>query len=67
MFRWLHTIGVLLIFISAILFLIPSIAAPVIHDIGILKVTLTNSSNVRHSSINFGTFGYCVLDVAPAA
>jgi len=67
MFRWLHYIGVALIFISSILLLITTISAPVVADIGILKVTLANSSALRHSSINFGTFGHCVLDVAPAA
>jgi len=67
MFRWLHLIGVALIFISAILLLITTISAPVIGDIAILKVTLTNSSSIRHSSVTFGTFGHCILDVAPAA
>jgi len=65
MFRWLHTIGVALIFISAILLLITTISAPVVGDIAILKVTLTNQTNLRHSSVTFGTFGHCVLDVAP--
>jgi len=55
-----------LIFISAILLLITTISAPIIGDIAILKVTLTNSSDIRHSSVTFGTFGHCILDVAPA-
>jgi len=67
MFRWLHYVGVAFIFISAILLLITTISAPVIADIAILKVTLTNSSNIRHSSVTFGSFGHCILDVAPAA
>jgi len=62
----LHWVGVLLIFTSAILLLITTITAPVIGDLAMLKVTLTNSSALRHSSVTFGTFGYCVLDVAPA-
>jgi hypothetical protein len=37
----------------------------VIGDIAILKVTLTNKTDIRHSSVTFGTFGHCVLDVAP--
>jgi len=65
MFRWLHWIGVALIFISAILLLITTISSPVIGDIGILKVMLTNSTNIRHSSVTFGTFGHCILDVPP--
>jgi len=65
MFRWLHTIGVTLIFLSSLLLLITTISAPVVGDIGILKVTLKNQTNIRHSSVTFGTFGHCVLDVAP--
>jgi len=61
-----HHVGTFLLFASAILLLITTISAPVIHDISLLKVTLTNSSALRHSSVTFGTFGYCVLDVAPA-
>ncbi|KAF2493213.1 pali-domain-containing protein [Lophium mytilinum] len=65
MFRWLHWIGVACILISAILLLITTISSPVIGDIGILKVMLTNQTHIRHSSVTFGTFGHCVLDVAP--
>jgi hypothetical protein len=65
MFRWLHLIGVTFLFIAAILLLITTISAPVVNDIGILKVTLTNQTNLRHSSVTFGSFGHCVLDVAP--
>lgn len=61
-----HWIGVIFIFIAAVLLLITTISAPVIGDIAILKVTLSNSSDIRHSSVTFGTFGHCVLDVAPA-
>jgi len=62
----LHWVGVIFIFAASILLLITTISAPVINDIAILKVTLTNSSALRHSSVTFGTFGHCVLDVAPA-
>ncbi|RDW62571.1 hypothetical protein BP5796_10873 [Coleophoma crateriformis] len=62
-----HHVGTFLLFAAAILLLITTISAPVITDIGILKVTLTNQSDLRNSSINFGTFGYCTLDVAPAS
>jgi hypothetical protein len=62
-----HHIGTFLLFASAILLLITTISAPVVHDIAILKVTLANSSALRHSSVTFGTFGHCVLDVAPAS
>jgi len=62
-----HWVGVFFLFAAAVLLLITTISAPVIGDIAILKVTLTNSSALRHSSVTFGTFGHCVLDVAPAA
>jgi len=65
MFRWLHWIGVIFLFISAILLLIPSISSPVIGDIAILKVVLTNKTDIRYSSVTFGSFGYCILDVPP--
>jgi hypothetical protein len=61
-----HHVGTFLIFAAAILLLITTISAPVVGDIAILKVTLTNSSSIRHSSVTFGTFGHCILDVAPA-
>lgn len=62
-----HHVGTFLIFAAAILLLITTISAPVINDIGILKVTLTNRSDTHNSSVSFGTFGHCVLDVAPAS
>lgn len=61
-----HHVGTLFLFAAAILLLITTISAPIVNDISLLEVTLTNSSALRHSSVTFGTFGYCVLDVAPA-
>jgi len=60
-----HHIGTFLLFAASILLLIATISAPVVHDISMLKVTLTNSTDQRHSSVSFGTLGYCVLDVPP--
>jgi hypothetical protein len=60
-----HHFGTFLLFVAAILLLITTISAPVVGDIAILKVTLTNKSDIRHSSVTFGTFGHCILDVAP--
>jgi hypothetical protein len=60
-----HHLGTFLLFVAAILLLITTISAPVIGDIGILKVMLTNKTDLRNSSVTFGTFGHCVLDVAP--
>ena len=51
--------------ISAILLLVTTISAPVVGDLPILKVMLTNKTDIRHSSVTFGTFGHCVLDVPP--
>ena len=61
-----HHVGTFLLFAAAILLLIVTISAPVINDVSLLKVTLTNRSDIRNSSVTFGTFGHCVLDVAPA-
>jgi len=58
-----HHVGTFLLFAAAILLLITTISSPVINDIPILKVVLANETDIRHSSITFGTFGYCVLDV----
>jgi hypothetical protein len=65
MFRWLHIVGASLILISAILLLVTTISAPVIGDIGIMKVMLKNQTDIRHGSLTFGTFGHCALDVPP--
>jgi hypothetical protein len=57
-----HHIGTFLLFSASILFLITTISAPVVNDIGILKVTLTNRTHGHQSVVTFGTFGYCILD-----
>jgi hypothetical protein len=62
-----HHFGTFLLFAAAILLLVTTISAPVVGDIAILKVMLTNRSDIRNSSVTFGTFGHCVLDVAPVA
>jgi hypothetical protein len=59
-----HHIGTFLLFAGAILLLITTISAPVVNDISLLKVHLTNRSAVRYSSVTFGTFGYCIRDAA---
>jgi hypothetical protein len=62
----LHHVGTFLLFAAAVLLLITTISAPVVGDFAILKVMLTNFSDIRNSSVTFGTFGHCILDVAPA-
>ena len=64
--RIVHWIGVVFALVAAILLLITCIGAPAVNDIGLLKVTLNNASDIRRSSVVFGPFGFCVLDVAPA-
>lgn len=60
-----HHIGTFLLLAAAALLLVTTITAPVVGDLSLLKVTLTNFTNIRNSSVTFGTFGYCVLDVPP--
>lgn len=61
----IHHVGTFFLFLAFVLLLITSISAPVIGDIAILKVTLTNRTDIRNSSVTFGTFGHCILDVPP--
>jgi len=56
-----HHVGTFLLFASAILLLITTISSPVVNDIAIFKVKLGGDSA---GSVTFGTFGYCVRDVA---
>ena len=63
--RIVHWIGVGFAFLAAILLFITCVGAPAVNDIGLLKVTLNNASDIRRSSVVFGPFGFCVLDVAP--
>lgn len=60
-----HHIGTFLLFAASILLLITTISAPVVNNIGILKVTLANKTDTHNSVVSLGTFGYCILDVAP--
>jgi len=57
-----HHTGTFLLFAATILFLITSISAPVVNDIGLLKVTLSNGTRNAESAVTFGTFGHCVLN-----
>ncbi|KAK2615619.1 hypothetical protein N8I77_002363 [Diaporthe amygdali] len=61
---FIHHIGTFLLFTATILLIITTITAPVVNDIGILKVTLSNATNDHYSEVSFGTFGYCVLNTA---
>ena len=61
----IRRVGVLCLLIASILLLVTTISAPVITNIAILKVKLTNHTQIRNSAVNFGTFGHCILDVPP--
>jgi len=55
-----HHIGTFLLLAATVLLIVTCISAPVVHDIGILKVDLGDF--VNHRTVSFGTFGYCVND-----
>lgn len=57
-----HHIGTFLLFAAFVLLLVTSISAPVINDLAMLKVDLTNGTATHHSSVRFGSFGYCILN-----
>jgi len=54
-----HHIATFLLFVATILLLIPSISSPVVNDLSLLKVSLTNGSTVT-----FGAWGHCITDAA---
>lgn len=61
---FIHHIGTFLLLVATVLLVITTISAPVVNDIGLLKVTLSNATSDHWSEVSFGTFGYCVLDTA---
>lgn len=52
----LHHVGTFLIFAAAVLLLVASISSPVVNTIALMKVRYNSGTTV-----NFGTFGHCVL------
>ncbi|KAK0613465.1 SUR7/PalI family-domain-containing protein [Immersiella caudata] len=56
-----HHIGTFLLLAATVLLIVTCISAPVVHDIGLLKVDL-DDSRVNHRTVAFGTFGYCIND-----
>ncbi|KAH8911907.1 pali-domain-containing protein [Coniochaeta sp. PMI_546] len=54
-----HHIGTFLLFAATILLLITCISSPVVNDLAILKVDLGNRASSYHSTVTFGTFGFC--------
>ena len=59
-----HHIGTFLLLVATVLLIITTISAPVVNDIALLKVTLSNATDSHYSEISFGTFGYCYLNTA---
>lgn len=59
-----HHFGTFLLFTATILLIITCISAPVVNDIGLLKVNLGNATAQHHSKVTFGTFGFCQLNTA---
>lgn len=59
-----HHIGTLLLLVATALLIVTTISAPVVNDIGLLKVQLSNATNDHWSEVTFGTFGYCVINTA---
>lgn len=57
-----HHVGTFLIFAAFVLLLVTSISSPVINDLSLLKVKLTNGTNNHESSVRFGSWGYCILN-----
>jgi hypothetical protein len=56
-----HHIGTFLLLAATILLIVTCISAPVVHNIGLLKVDLDDRS-FNHRTVAFGTFGYCIND-----
>jgi len=54
-----HHVGTFLLFAATVLLLITCISSPVVNDLAILKVDLGNRASSYHSTVTFGTFGFC--------
>lgn len=59
-----HHIGSFFLLAATVLLVVVSISAPVVDDIALFKVKLANATDDHSSALNFGTFGYCVVNTA---
>ncbi|KAI7507451.1 hypothetical protein KC347_g6879 [Hortaea werneckii] len=59
----LHWVGVFFLFVASILMLFVTLSAPIINHLSLLRVSLNNGTLEHPSSVNFGTYGYCILNV----
>jgi hypothetical protein len=55
-----HHIGTFLLLAATILLIVTCISAPVVHDIGLLKIQLGTGRARDYTHVSFGTFGACV-------
>ncbi|KXT05201.1 hypothetical protein AC578_8390 [Pseudocercospora eumusae] len=61
----IHYFGVFILFVASILLLFITISAPIINGLGLLEITLGNSTKSHDYGMVFGTFGYCCTNCAP--
>jgi hypothetical protein len=54
-----HHIGTFFLLIATALLIVTDISAPVVDDIGLLKVQLDSSA--PFDEVSFGTFGFCTI------
>ncbi|KAK0643104.1 pali-domain-containing protein [Cercophora newfieldiana] len=57
-----HHIGTFLLLAATVLLIVTCISAPVVHDIGLLKIDLGGPNVLNRRTVSFGTFGYCITD-----
>lgn len=58
-----HHIGTFLLLAATVLLIVTCISAPVVHDIGLLKIQLGTGRARDYTQVAFGTFGACVNNV----
>ncbi|KAI7151983.1 hypothetical protein KC349_g9211, partial [Hortaea werneckii] len=59
----LHWVGVFFLFVASISMLFVTLSAPIINNLSLLRVSLNNGTLEHPSSVTFGTYGYCILNV----
>ena len=52
-----HHVGTFMLLVATVLLIVVCISAPVVDDIGLLKVHLSGTNG---NTISFGTFGWCL-------
>lgn len=62
-----HHVGTFFLLVATALLLVTTITAPVVNDISLLRVKLSNKTSGTNSAVSFGTFGHCILNVKSGA